>query len=139
MPVEVKTIEEINGVNGGPEPPVEVTVQRKPFLQPDDDQRIPHAGPRRRDLAARHLQRVPQAGLRGGALASRGARDPRQLLVPDCGGAGWLPDPFFRVFLADVHRAKHGSDTGAFDAEGRFVPPALRGRVRQVRGGPAIT
>lgn len=35
---------------------------------------------------------------------------------------GWLPDPYFRLFLKNVHRARHGSDTGTFDAEGRFIP-----------------
>jgi hypothetical protein len=33
-----------------------------------------------------------------------------------------LPDPFFRVYLARVHKDKHGSDTGTYDTEGRFVP-----------------
>ncbi|KAL6710508.1 hypothetical protein ACN47E_008556 [Coniothyrium glycines] len=36
--------------------------------------------------------------------------------------AGWLPDPFFRINLIRVDRTKHGSDTGAYDSEGRFVP-----------------
>lgn len=36
--------------------------------------------------------------------------------------SGWLPDPFFRVYLANVHKDKHGSDTGTYDTEGRFVP-----------------
>jgi len=35
---------------------------------------------------------------------------------------GWLPDPFFRIFLGNVHKDKHGSDTGTYDNEGRFVP-----------------
>lgn len=35
---------------------------------------------------------------------------------------GILPDPFFRLFLDNVHKAKHGSDTGVYDNEGRFVP-----------------
>ncbi|KAF2793983.1 Caleosin-domain-containing protein [Melanomma pulvis-pyrius CBS 109.77] len=34
----------------------------------------------------------------------------------------WLPDPFFRIYLADIHRDKHGSDTGTYDNEGRYVP-----------------
>lgn len=36
--------------------------------------------------------------------------------------AGWLPDPFFRLYVARIHKDKHGSDTGAYDAEGRFQP-----------------
>lgn len=36
--------------------------------------------------------------------------------------SGWLPDPFFRVYLANVHKDKHGSDTGSYDTEGRFMP-----------------
>jgi hypothetical protein len=36
--------------------------------------------------------------------------------------SGWLPDPFFRLYLKNVHKAKHGSDTETYDHEGRFVP-----------------
>lgn len=39
---------------------------------------------------------------------------------PTCSGG--LPDPFFRLFLKNVHKDKHGSDTGTYDHEGRFVP-----------------
>ncbi len=39
---------------------------------------------------------------------------------PTC--SGWLPDLFFRIFLNNVHKDKHGSDTGTYDHEGRFVP-----------------
>lgn len=28
---------------------------------------------------------------------------------------GWLPDLFFRIYLKNVHRGKHGSDSGARD------------------------
>ncbi|KAI0687629.1 Caleosin-domain-containing protein [Cerioporus squamosus] len=38
---------------------------------------------------------------------------------PTC--RGWLPDPFFRLFVDNIHKAKHGSDTGTYDNEGRFI------------------
>ncbi|KAJ5195553.1 Caleosin-domain-containing protein [Penicillium cinerascens] len=37
----------------------------------------------------------------------------------------WFPDPFFRVYVSSVHKAKHGSDSGTYDNEGRFVPQAF--------------
>jgi hypothetical protein len=33
-----------------------------------------------------------------------------------------LPDPFFRIYLARIHKDKHGSDSGSYDNEGRFRP-----------------
>lgn len=36
--------------------------------------------------------------------------------------SGILPDPFFRIFVARIHKDKHGSDSGSFDPEGRFQP-----------------
>lgn len=35
---------------------------------------------------------------------------------------GWLPDPFFRIYTERIHKDKHGSDSGTYDTEGRFVP-----------------
>lgn len=35
---------------------------------------------------------------------------------------GFLPDPFFRIYSERVHKDKHGSDSGTYDPEGRFVP-----------------
>ncbi|KAL4737668.1 Caleosin related protein-domain-containing protein [Aspergillus similis] len=34
----------------------------------------------------------------------------------------FFPDPRFRVYVDSIYKAKHGSDSGSFDAEGRFVP-----------------
>ncbi|KAJ3881912.1 Caleosin related protein-domain-containing protein [Lentinula edodes] len=32
----------------------------------------------------------------------------------------WLPDPFFRIYVDGLHKAKHGSDSGSFKRDGRF-------------------
>ncbi|KAF1854311.1 hypothetical protein Lal_00008609 [Lupinus albus] len=37
-------------------------------------------------------------------------------------GHSWLPDPLFRIYVNDIHKAKHGSDTGIFDFDGNFSP-----------------
>lgn len=34
----------------------------------------------------------------------------------------YLPDPFFRVYTARIHKDKHGSDSGTYDNEGRYIP-----------------
>lgn len=35
---------------------------------------------------------------------------------------GYLPDPFFRIYTARIHKDKHGSDSNSYDHEGRFRP-----------------
>lgn len=35
---------------------------------------------------------------------------------------GFLPDPFFRIWIHRSHKSKHGSDSMSFDNEGRFRP-----------------
>lgn len=32
----------------------------------------------------------------------------------------WLPDPFFRLYVANMHKDKHGSSSMSYDNEGRF-------------------
>jgi peroxygenase len=34
----------------------------------------------------------------------------------------FFPDPFFRVYIPYVHKDKHGSDSGTYDNEGRYLP-----------------
>lgn len=40
-------------------------------------------------------------------------------------GVSYIPDPYFRLYLPSMHKAKHGSDSGTYDKEGRFVPQAF--------------
>ncbi|KAN0061757.1 hypothetical protein ACQY0O_005749 [Thecaphora frezii] len=32
----------------------------------------------------------------------------------------WIPDPFFRIWVANIQRCKHGSDSESFDHKGRL-------------------
>ncbi|KAF1838168.1 Caleosin-domain-containing protein [Decorospora gaudefroyi] len=49
--------------------------------------------------------------------------------------SSWLPDPFFRLFLVNVHRARHGSDTQTYDPEGRFQPARFEEIFSKYAGG----
>lgn len=47
----------------------------------------------------------------------------------------WLPDPFLRIYIANIHKDKYGSDSGTYDHEGRFVPQKFEDMFEKYAGG----
>ncbi|GJD00582.1 caleosin domain containing protein [Colletotrichum higginsianum] len=144
-------------------PEVPVTVQRKPFLQPELDQKLAHTGTPRANIAATY-EKPNGTTERGWAQRHRHQTDNDGVIYPTDTFwgfrklgfgiilsllsvviihsnfsyptlSGYLPDPLFRIYLANIHKDKHGSDTNTYDTEGRFNPQKFEDMFAKYAGG----
>ncbi|WZH42154.1 Caleosin related protein-domain-containing protein [Fusarium acuminatum] len=129
---------------------VPVTVERKPYQPGTDKPRLAHAGIARANLAAtyerpegtteddwarRHRHQTDHDGVIWPIDTYRGFYQLGYGIILSIisvlvihGNFSYptqsslLPDPFFRIYIDNIHKDKHGSDTGTYDTEGRFIP-----------------
>ncbi|KAG4262374.1 hypothetical protein FPRO03_10604 [Fusarium proliferatum] len=129
---------------------VPVTVERKPYQPGVDKPRLAHAGVARANLAATH-ERHDGTTENDWAQRHQDQTDHDGVIWPIDTFRGFyqlgygiilslisvlvihgnfsyptqsslVPDPFFRIYIDNIHKDKHGSDTGTYDTEGRFIP-----------------
>ncbi|KAH7254404.1 Caleosin related protein-domain-containing protein [Fusarium solani] len=129
---------------------VPITLQRKPYQPGGENPKLAHAGVARANLAATHER--PGGTTEGDwAHKHRHQTDHDGVIYPIDTFRGfhqlgfgvflsllsvfiihanfsyptlssYIPDPWFRVYIDNIHKDKHGSDTGVYDTEGRFIP-----------------
>ncbi|KAK6829404.1 Zinc finger- ZZ-type [Apiospora arundinis] len=138
---------------------VPVTVERKPFFQPEEVERLPRPGTARVNIAATYEKPTGTEGWADNNKDKTVLQQHCEFFDFDNDGVIWpqdtfkgfrlvgfniflsllavfiihanfsypsgdsiLPDPLFRVYLRNIHKDKHGSDSGTYDHEGRFSP-----------------
>merc|ERR1711939_1020953 len=114
---------------------VPVTVQRRPFIPRRGDEMLKDPGTPRANIAASVEE---PNGTQKGDWARRNKHQTVLQLnfsYPPLPPGHYLPDPFFRIYIARIHKDKHGSDSGTYDTEGRFVPQKFEDIFAKYAGG----